>query len=208
MIQLRFLFIAILSRQHTRSCHVYPVLRTLRFYRDAKTPPTRRGAAADVRRVLTSVVVIYLAFADSKDMDMVLEYSDWVLDNFPERGLKIFATDLGEAEQWPRRRVFDHLARRHGDLCVPYLEHVIHVWNDTDGTFHDTLIRRYAELLRRHDRHSRTSSSETDRRRQVAPPSNTKRKLLAFLERSDHYSLERTLEQFPICDGNIAPWMG
>lgn len=119
-------------------------------------------------------------------MDVVLEMFDWLADAFSERALDVFTADVGDAEQWPRWRVLDHLTKRRPDLGVPYLEHVVHVWDETGAAFHDALIRRYAESLRT----------------RAAPP-GTRRRLLAFLGRSDHYCPERALDRFPISDGNV-----
>lgn len=86
----------------------------------------------------------------------------------------------------PRPKILDFLLREHEPLVIPYLEHVIHTWNDTNSLFHDALISMYREKIT--DKKANITEEEVQ---------HTKSKLLAFLEKSTHYTPERVILHFP-----------
>lgn len=96
-------------------------------------------------------------------------------------GLKIFTEDLSEVEALPRPRVLDYLLRTHISLVIPYVEHVVHTWEDTNPLFHNALVHQYRE---------RALSDEPS-----AP--TARKKLLEFLEKSTHYVPDTVLMHFP-----------
>lgn len=100
--------------------------------------------------------------------------------------MKIFTEDIEVVEKLPRPKILDFLLREHEPLVIPYLEHVIHTWNDTDSLFHDALINRYRDKI--------TSKNTNVTEEEVQ---HTKSKLLSFLEKSVHYTTERVLLHFP-----------
>ncbi|KAK9879568.1 hypothetical protein WA026_006636 [Henosepilachna vigintioctopunctata] len=110
---------------------------------------------------------------------LVLEFANWVLTESPEEGLRIFTEYNPDDEQPPKPRVLDFLLRSHPTVVIPYLEHVVHVWKDTSPLFHNTLIYQYRE---------RCMEERTDFSRRL---------LLEFLEKSQHYTSESVLVQFP-----------
>lgn len=101
--------------------------------------------------------------------------------------MKIFTEDIVEVENLSRPKVLDFLLREHKSLVIPYLEHVIHTWNETNSLFHDALISMYREKILEHK-----SEGTTDEE-----VKHTKAKLLAFLEKSSHYTPERVILPFP-----------
>ena len=60
---------------------------------------------------------------------------------------QIFTEDLPEVEALPRDRVLNFLKEGFKELAVPYLEHIIHVWEDTVPEFHNVLIELYLERV-------------------------------------------------------------
>ncbi|KAK9500068.1 hypothetical protein O3M35_001406 [Rhynocoris fuscipes] len=126
----------------------------------------------------------YLQNLGKDYINLILKYSEWVLEAYPEDGLKIFTEDIPEVEGLPRPKVLDFLLRteKH-NLIIPYIEHAIHVWNETSSVFHNALVHQYRE---------RILNSENDLK---ALP--YKKKLLEFLETSEYYSPATVLEQFP-----------
>lgn len=78
---------------------------------------------------------------------LIFEYADWVLQKHPEDGLKIFTDDLVEVENLPRAEVLDFLLKNHKKLVIPYLEHVIYIWNEPKSMFHNILIQQYREKV-------------------------------------------------------------
>lgn len=119
-------------------------------------------------------------------INLIFQFSDWLLKEHPEEGLKIFTEDIVEVENLPRPRILDFLLREHETLVIPYLEHVIHSWNDTNPLFHNALIGMYREKI-------------TDKKNNITEEEiqHTKAKLLAFLEKSSYFTPEIVLLHFP-----------
>ncbi|GBP23493.1 hypothetical protein EVAR_12773_1 [Eumeta japonica] len=128
----------------------------------------------------------YLQHLGPENINLIFQFSDWLLKEHPEEGLKIFTEDIAEVESLPRPRILDFLLREHESLVIPYLEHVIHSWNDTNPIFHNALIRMYREKL-------------TDNRANITEEEivHIKAKLIAFLEESSYYTPETVLLHFP-----------
>ncbi|XP_044728700.1 vam6/Vps39-like protein [Chrysoperla carnea] len=134
--------------------------------------------------------VQYLQNLGAEHINIIFEYAGWVLDTCPEDGLKIFTEDLEKVENLPRPKVLDYLLRTHKDLVIPYLEHVVHVWDDTNSLFHNALIHQYREkeqlLLAENATASEKSAGQ-----------HIRNKLLTFLEKSTHYTPDTVLAHFP-----------
>ncbi|XP_022914524.1 vam6/Vps39-like protein [Onthophagus taurus] len=123
----------------------------------------------------------YLQKLGPELMGLIFEFADWVLKKSPEEGLKIFIEEATEVEKLPRPRVLDHLMRSHTSLVIPYAEHVVHNWNDTNPLFHNTLVHFYKEKAISND----TSSI------------HARKKLHDFLQTSPYYTAETVLASFP-----------
>lgn len=128
----------------------------------------------------------YLQHLGAEHINLIFKFSDWILKEHPEEGLKIFTEDIVEVENLPRAKVLDFLLREHETLVIPYLEHVIHTWNDTNPLFHDALISMYREKIT--DKKANSTEEELQ---------HIKSKLVAFLEKSSHYTPERVILHFP-----------
>ncbi|OXB72496.1 UNVERIFIED_CONTAM: hypothetical protein H355_002767 [Colinus virginianus] len=83
----------------------------------------------------------------TENLHLVFSYSVWVLRDYPEDGLKIFTEDLPEVEALPRDKVLTFLIENFKSLAIPYLEHIIHVWEETGADFHNCLIQLYSEKV-------------------------------------------------------------
>lgn len=81
---------------------------------------------------------------------MIFEYSDWLLKQFPQEGLKIFIDDcaLEPDLALPRERVLKYLEGIDSQLVLQYLDHCVSQWADTTTKFHDTLIDKYRDRIR------------------------------------------------------------
>uniref|UniRef100_A0A1B6EG03 Vacuolar sorting protein 39/Transforming growth factor beta receptor-associated domain-containing protein n=2 Tax=Clastoptera arizonana TaxID=38151 RepID=A0A1B6EG03_9HEMI len=134
--------------------------------------------------------VHYLQNLGRDNISLIFQFAGWVLEAHPEEGLKIFTEDLPEVEQLPRPSVLDYLLRTQKSLVTPYLEHVIHVWKETNSTLHNVLIHQYKEKVQ-----TLISSTLSQQEQQAAQ--HTKAKLLTFLEKSEHYIPETVLVHFP-----------
>lgn len=60
---------------------------------------------------------------------------------------QIFTEDLPEVELLPRDKVLNFLKEGFKELAVPYLEHIIQVWDETGPDFHNMLIVLYLERV-------------------------------------------------------------
>lgn len=137
--------------------------------------------------------VQYLQHLGPDQLEIICEYAQWVLQNDPELGLKIFTADLPEAEQLDRNLVLEFLHHNAPQMEIPYLEHIIHFWNDNDSGFHTTLCLRYrqkvAPLLSRY-LESIGNQVPCPAGQEPGELGELRRKLLDFLEISDNYSIK------------------
>nr|XP_023015227.1 vam6/Vps39-like protein isoform X1 [Leptinotarsa decemlineata] len=124
----------------------------------------------------------YLQHLGSEHMGLILVFADWVLTESPENGLKIFTEDIAEVESLPRPRILDFLLKSHKSVVIPYLEHVIHTWEDSNPLFHNALIHQYREKVILEG---------------SVAAEHTQKKLLHFLETSHQYTPENVLSNFP-----------
>lgn len=136
--------------------------------------------------------VQYLQHLSQDQLEIICEYAQWVLQNDPELGLKIFTADLPEAEQLDRNLVLEFLHHNAPQMEIPYLEHIIHFWSDKDSGFHSTLCLRYrqkvAPLLAKY-LESIGDQVPCPAGHEPGELGELRRKLLDFLEISDNYSI-------------------
>lgn len=171
------------------NCHLGETERTLKKYGKQNEliilyqTKNQHRKALELLQGESSVdrTINYLQHLGSEHMGLILEFADWVLLSSPEEGLKIFTEDLAEVEALPRPRVLDYLLRSHSNLVIPYLEHVVHTWDDSNPLFHNALIHQYREKAVLED----------------SSAAFTKKKLLAFLEKSTCYTPDTVLMNFP-----------
>ncbi|XP_015183696.1 PREDICTED: vam6/Vps39-like protein [Polistes dominula] len=138
----------------------------------------------------TERTIQYLQHLGKDHMDLILKFAGWVLEEDPEQGLRIFMEDIQEVEQLPRPKVLDYLLRCHKDLVITYLEHVVHIWEDTNPLFHNVLIHQYKEK-------SLISMNENATPAEKEISHHTRQKLQQFLEKSVYYTPETILVHFP-----------
>ena len=129
-----------------------------------------------------SRTLTYLQNLGPDHVDLILEFSLWVIMTSPEDGLTIFTEDMDTVECLPRGKVLDWLLRNARELVVPYLEHLVLVWGETSPLFHNSLVLQYKDLI--------LESNHTD--------SVTVRKLRGLLRTEpSHYSCDQVLPKFP-----------
>ena len=126
---------------------------------------------------------------------MIFDFSSWVISSYPEDGIKIFIDDIHEVEELPRAKVYDFLYKNHRTLALPYLEHVVYVWKDTNALFHNALAVHYKDKVLQLGKQLQESTHP--------PPmmqseyQELKSKLREFLNSSEHCTPEGILVQFP-----------
>ncbi|KAM4690379.1 vam6/Vps39-like protein isoform 2-T2 [Rhinophrynus dorsalis] len=149
--------------------------------------------------------VQYLQRLGAENLSLIFEYCVWVLRDYPEDGLKIFTEDLTEVECLPRNLVLAFLLDHFKHLAVPYLEHIILIWEERTPEFHNCLIKLYCEKVQVLMQALPTGpvSNEERGRRPVPAGSEEgelgefRRKLLNFLEISDCYQPDQLISDFP-----------
>lgn len=105
--------------------------------------------------------VKYLQDLGNEHKHLIFEFAGWVLEKYPEEGLKIFTEE--EVEDMPRAEVLDYLLKNHRALVIPYLEHIIHGWNESKPIFHNILIQQYHEQIDSMKARPQNSPSGTDK---------------------------------------------
>ncbi|XP_050191260.1 vam6/Vps39-like protein isoform X1 [Myiozetetes cayanensis] len=145
--------------------------------------------------------VQYLQHLGTENLHLVFSYSVWVLRDFPEDGLKIFTEDLPEVEALPRDKVLSFLIENFKSLTIPYLEHIIHVWEETGADFHNCLIQLYCEkvqgLMKEYLNSFPADRTPVPAGEEGGDLGEYRKKLLLFLEKSSWYEPGRLISDFP-----------
>ncbi|XP_059481354.1 vam6/Vps39-like protein [Neocloeon triangulifer] len=131
--------------------------------------------------------ILYLQQLGNNHIDLILEHAAWVLAMSPEEGFRIFTEDLQEVEQLPRPKVLDFLLREQPNLVIPYLEHVINVWDEKSDIVHNALVYQYRAKIQQ-----LLASNNND------DASAFREKLITFLKTSHHYNPQVVIVQFPV----------
>ncbi|BFF89286.1 vam6/Vps39-like protein [Drosophila madeirensis] len=132
----------------------------------------------------------YLQELGTDHLPLIFEFADWVINEHPEEGLSIFTDELIEVESLPRAKVLDFLITKHKSLIIPYLEHVITEWSDTNTLRHNVLIKQYREQVQR-------LLLQQEKGEEVPELKPLRAKLYKMLKDSSVYSPDRVLEEFP-----------
>ena len=138
----------------------------------------------------------YLQHLGAEHKRLIFEFADWVLQEHPQEGLKIFTEDILEVENLPRADVLDFLLKSHKPLVIPYLEHIIEVWNEVKPLFHNILITQYKEKVFEYQ--ADPSLSEVHQKQLQLK--EVRAKLIEFLKSSNKYAADKVLVDFPYND--------
>ncbi|GAA5890028.1 hypothetical protein JCM6882_009206 [Rhodosporidiobolus microsporus] len=129
--------------------------------------------------------VRYLQKLGSEHVEVIYDASRWVFEQDKQAGLQIFIADLEEVESLPRHTTMAHLEKIGRDVCIRYLEHIIHELGELGAEFHEKLIELYlAEVVQ--------GKKATGARDEAVY-----RKLLDLLESSTSYRADRILGRLP-----------
>uniref|UniRef100_A0A1A9VCV0 CNH domain-containing protein n=1 Tax=Glossina austeni TaxID=7395 RepID=A0A1A9VCV0_GLOAU len=139
----------------------------------------------------------YLQQLGSSHLQLILEFSDWVLKADPEQGLRIYTEDFIEVENLPRASVLDFLLTRHKLLVIPYLEHVINVWHDNNTFLHNVLIKQYLEKVQQLMKELEKEEECEDKTEKMETLNKYRTKLYNLLKISHNYSPDVVLKDFP-----------
>ncbi|XP_038584466.1 vam6/Vps39-like protein isoform X2 [Micropterus salmoides] len=145
--------------------------------------------------------VQYLQRLGVENLGIIFEFSPWVLKICPEDGLKIFTEDLTEVETLPRDKVLNFLKEGFKELAIPYLEHIIYVWDDKGPEFHNVLIQLYLErvqgLMKQYLNSLPEGVPAVAAGKEEGDLGEFRNKLLSFLDISTSYEPARLISDFP-----------
>lgn len=134
--------------------------------------------------------ISYLQALGADNLPLIFEFADWVLTEDPNEGLKIFTEELIAVEGLPRAKVLDFLVSKHKSLVIPYLEHVIDVWDDTNTLRHNALLKEYTKQVQR-------LLDQQAKGEETPQLQSLRAKLFKMLDSSQYYSPDRVLQDFP-----------
>ncbi|XP_060938877.1 vam6/Vps39-like protein isoform X1 [Limanda limanda] len=145
--------------------------------------------------------VEYLQRLGVENLGFIFEFSPWVLKICPEDGLKIFTEDLTEVETLPRDKVLNFLKEGFTELAIPYLEHIIYVWDEKGPEFHNVLIQLYLErvqvLMKEYLNSLPEGVPAVAAGKEKGSLGEFRMKLLSFLDISTSYEPARLISDFP-----------
>ncbi|KAF7488240.1 Vam6/Vps39-like protein [Sarcoptes scabiei] len=95
-------------------------------------------------------LVLYLQELGANHLELIFEFSEWILREYPEEGIKIFIDDILADPQYalPRDDVVRFLESIDNDLVITYLDHCIFKWGDKSTRLIDLLINKYRDQIR------------------------------------------------------------
>ncbi|XP_061598896.1 vam6/Vps39-like protein [Cololabis saira] len=145
--------------------------------------------------------VQYLQRLGVENLGIIFEFSPWVLKICPEDGLKIFTEDLTEVETLPRDKVLQFLKEGFEELAIPYLEHILYVWDEKGPEFHNVLIQLYLGrvqgLMRQYINSLPEGVVAVSAGQENGELGEFRNKLLSFLDISTSYEPSRLISDFP-----------
>ena len=174
------------------------------LHRNALELLVKQGQSKTGRSVYgPSETISYLCGLGKQNMDLILEFSRWVLQVSPDASLKIFTEPRSEETSLPPSVVLAHIKQLAPQNIVPYLEHVINVQKDTTPEFHNELLLNYLDNILLTKKDSLPITHKGARVFAGTEPGilgSTRRKMLDFLEQSLYYNPEKILTKFPYDD--------
>jgi hypothetical protein len=151
----------------------------------------------------------YLKELGKEHLDLILEFSVWVLQYDTSKegeiaALEIFTADRKPEDMLPPETILRHLKAVRPSLIIPYLEYVILELGNETPELHNELVLQYLDRI-------------IELRKRVTDPSILKRvagtepgelgtlrvKLLTFLEESKCYAPEKILSRYNLTDEGL-----
>ncbi|ESN93044.1 hypothetical protein HELRODRAFT_165201 [Helobdella robusta] len=136
-----------------------------------------------------------------KNIDLIFEYSEWILKKDPQEGLKIFTEDLDEVRSLPRLPVFNFLEKINQDVLFNYVEHVVNEWSDTTMKLHNYLCTQYitktSALYYDYINNLPPGVKPTSAGSEPGELGELRRKTIKMLNTSMYYQADLLLKQLP-----------
>jgi hypothetical protein len=187
-------------RQDEKFTELVDLFKSKQMHRQALTllSQFRKGPTETLKGVWPTID--YLQSLGSEHTPLILEYSIWVVKDSPDDALRTFTEDISEVKQLPREQVLKHLSSCAPPLCIPYLEHIIHKWEDPSPQFHNQLIVLFLRDVQRRLPEYKVQIRGRQRARAGEEPGMLgvlRTKLLQFLRSSRHYKAAEHISSLP-----------
>ncbi|KAL1752471.1 hypothetical protein FB107DRAFT_219865 [Schizophyllum commune] len=121
--------------------------------------------------------VDYLARLGPEYLHLIFQYSRWIFEQDRDIAFQIFTS---EEVELPRQAVADFLQSIGPDVCARFIEYIIDERGEESPLFHDRLAELYLQL-----------AMGARKRGDDAARSEAYAKLLAFLDNTHHYRVDR-----------------
>ena len=145
--------------------------------------------------------IAYLQKLGPENLQLIFDYSRWVLKTDAENGLNIFISETHGIESLPRDKVLTYIENNAKTLVIQYLEHIIYEWKETKPEFHNKLIHCYKDSIEPLLREYLESQPESEPRKSAGTEGgkfgHLRAKLLSFLELSNYYLPLKLIRHFP-----------
>ena len=207
-------------RDHKKYNELTTFYRTRGLHRKALKLLRKHAEDEDSSLYGHQKTVEYLTELSAKDIDLICEFAEPVLEASLEIGLGIFTADKMNVEEWPRDKVLKCLINADKSVVVEYIEFIIKNWEEQDALFHNALVLQYKDLilelqdqiLASEKQNSELDSSEStgssfsmmsmpesepDLAKMKEKVLQIRVKLRRFLHTSTFYRAESVLPQFP-----------
>ncbi|VDM61636.1 unnamed protein product [Angiostrongylus costaricensis] len=148
--------------------------------------------------------VTYLQTLGNTHLELIFKYARWVLDKDIDSGLEIFIGEESDlARNLDRQAVFAFLRSNYVAAVIPYLEHLVYIWEETRPLFHDALAEYYiirVKLLFQDYVHTFPDDENIIRvGDEDGELGRMRRRLIKFLQCSLYYSPQAVLLQLNNC---------
>uniref|UniRef100_A0A8C5DKE3 CNH domain-containing protein n=1 Tax=Gouania willdenowi TaxID=441366 RepID=A0A8C5DKE3_GOUWI len=193
-----------LLRLENNHCHIEEseyILKKAHKYSELIILYEKKGLHKKGESLLNVNAFLPLFYSGVENLGMIFEFSPWVLKICPEDGLKIFTEDLTEVETQPREKVLQFLKEGFEELAIPYLEHIIYVWEEKGPEFHNVLIQLYLGrvqgLMKQYLNSLPEGVPAVPAGQEMGDLGEFRNKLLSFLKVSSCYEPARLISDFP-----------
>ena len=148
------------------------------------------------------MTVSYLQKLGADYLEVIFEYSRWVLKSFPNDGLQVFTDESAECKSLPANKVVKFLKDISNRLVIQYLEYIIMKRGETKQDHHNALAMSYKDEIVQLQIEYQASLSESQEMAKAGQEpgelGELRKKLLQFLTESEHYDPRDLLVSFPM----------
>lgn len=173
-----------LLKSQNKYSELIDLYRGKNYHRKALDILISKGESPDEAMYGPYHIITYLQKLNKTEFKLVLEYSVWVIEHYPEESLEIFTYEKFSNDEKSRGIIVDHLEKHSKNVCIKYLDYIINRLNDKDSEHHNKLATYYLDKML-------SLEENSDERKKY------EEKLKTFLENSTYYSPNLILKKLP-----------